>query len=324
MRAEAALERYADALRREAGQDTLPVDVELIASVLGVRLRREHTRDFAGRLHAEQDGRLVVSLNAADPPVRQRFTCAHELMHTAFAGFARGEGAPAAAPPALRSSPGEEERLCDAGAAALLMPRALVERRYELADGLVAVEALARDAAVSLEAAANRLAGLPGPPVALLVLSRAHRPRERAALQRGALPAARLRVRYARPRGVDAFLVPAAAAARGSAAYRALAGRPVRAREPLPGARDGAPFDVEAKAYGSPRRPLVLLVARPVATSAHTSPSWRTASRSSLSSATVRSIRSREKSGTSRPSTISHLPPAQRHGNEETSPSSTP
>ncbi len=62
----------------------------------------------------------------------------------------------------------------------------------------------------------------------------------------------------------------------------------------------------------------------PVGAGAQTSPSPFTASRSSFSSFTVRSIRSREKSGTSRPSTISHSPSRVRHGNEEMIPSSTP
>src|SRR5690606_39428346 len=51
----------------------------------------------------------------------------------------------------------------------------------------------------------------------------------------------------------------------------------------------------------------------------------RTASRSSASSATLASIRSREKSSMSSPSTIFHSPlPSDVTGNEQTSPSGTP
>ncbi len=55
-----------------------------------------------------------------------------------------------------------------------------------------------------------------------------------------------------------------------------------------------------------------------------TRPSWLTASRSSRSSATLASIRWREKSGTSSPSTIDHSPPAQVQGKPEMIPSSIP
>ena len=55
----------------------------------------------------------------------------------------------------------------------------------------------------------------------------------------------------------------------------------------------------------------------------YTSPSFATASRSSWSSLTVLLIRSREKSGTSRPWTICHSPPDVVTGNDEMIPSGT-
>ena len=54
------------------------------------------------------------------------------------------------------------------------------------------------------------------------------------------------------------------------------------------------------------------------------SPSWLTASRSSCSSITLASIRSREKSGTSRPWTIDHSPPLQVQGTPQMMPSPIP
>src|SRR5690606_31685289 len=53
-------------------------------------------------------------------------------------------------------------------------------------------------------------------------------------------------------------------------------------------------------------------------------PSWRTASRSSSSSAAEASMRERDHSSISRSGTISHSPPEQVHGKEDTSPSGTP
>src|SRR5919204_3110780 len=77
------LEAHADRLLRESEQgDSLPVDVDLIASVLGIR-RRVASFDFAGRIYAEDSGQLVMDLNATDTEPRRRFTGAHELMHVA-------------------------------------------------------------------------------------------------------------------------------------------------------------------------------------------------------------------------------------------------
>jgi hypothetical protein len=84
--AEEIIERHAEQLRRDAEQAALPVDVELVASVQGIKPRRA-TWDFAGRIYADIDGQLVMDLNNEDRDERQRFTCAHELMHLAFPGF---------------------------------------------------------------------------------------------------------------------------------------------------------------------------------------------------------------------------------------------
>src|SRR4051794_20022823 len=80
------LEAYANKLRTDAEETKLPIDVELIASVQGIR-KREGSHDFAGRIYVREDGQLVMDLNGDDNPSRRRFTCAHELMHTAFPGF---------------------------------------------------------------------------------------------------------------------------------------------------------------------------------------------------------------------------------------------
>src|SRR5690349_876943 len=80
---EEIIERHAERVRREAEQGSLPIDVELVASVQGVKPRRA-AYDFAGRIYADLDGQLVMDLNGDDRSERQRFTCAHELIHLAF------------------------------------------------------------------------------------------------------------------------------------------------------------------------------------------------------------------------------------------------
>src|SRR5690242_9817980 len=77
---------YADKKRREAGETKLPINVDLIRGYLGIR-KRAGDYNFAGRIYAEESGQLVMDLRATDSSERQRFTCAHELIHPAFPGF---------------------------------------------------------------------------------------------------------------------------------------------------------------------------------------------------------------------------------------------
>jgi hypothetical protein len=259
---EEIVERHAERVRREAEQGSLPIDVELVASVQGVKPRRA-AYDFAGRIYADLDGQLVMDLNGDDRSERQRFTCAHELIHLAFPNFKKetryrldtkqpGENAPNA----------EEEYLCDLGAAALLMPRELVDGHYSLDEGLDAVERLARDAEVSLQAAGNRLVSLAVGAGAFLVFEWSQKPADRPALRRGQDVPKRLRLRYASLAGIDAYIPRFKSAPDESTFCRAWHGwQRERGRELLPGAERLGPFEVEAQAYGSERR-VVLATAR--------------------------------------------------------------
>jgi IrrE N-terminal-like domain len=94
-----------------------PVDVEELARRMGVGsiTRRRIVED--GRLEHRPGSSTTIVLNEAAHPTRQRFTIAHELGHLLLAT----PGAPVSA---RRSRPryGDEERFCDAFAAALLLP----------------------------------------------------------------------------------------------------------------------------------------------------------------------------------------------------------
>jgi Zn-dependent peptidase ImmA (M78 family) len=262
---EEIIERHAEQLRRSAEQEALPVDVDLVASVHGVKRRRREW-NFAGRIYADEDGQLVMDLNGTDREERQRFTCAHELMHLAFPGFKKetryrldtkspGQNAPNA----------EEEYLCDLGAAALLMPRRLVADRYAVEDGLACVEQLANDANVSLQAAGNRIISLTDQRSAFLVFDWSHKPADRPRLRRGEEVARQLRLRYAIAAHLDAYLPRFKSAPSKSVFCRAWNSHSLEhGRELLPGADNAGAFDVEAKAYGSRERRVVLAVARRV------------------------------------------------------------
>jgi Zn-dependent peptidase ImmA (M78 family) len=260
---EEVMGQHARRLLTKGEQNRLPVDVELIASVLGIRQRvAEH--DFAGRIYAEPSGQLVMDLNSSDSDARRRFTCAHELMHTAFPGFTEEGRYRLDATVETNPQHREEEYLCDVGAAALLMPRALVKDQYSTTEGLGALERLARDARVSLEAAGNRLVALADEPAAFLVFEYGHKPADRPALSRGERVEKQLRLRYARTAHLDIYLPRFKSAAPKSVLGRAWS-REARARgvEALPGADTGGDFEIEAKRYGGDRRRRVLALVRP-------------------------------------------------------------
>lgn len=259
------LEAHAERLLRESEQDELPVDVDLIASVLGIR-RRVAPFEFAGRIYAEESGQLVMDLNAKDGEPRRRFTGAHELMHVAFPGFKRESRYRADGNSGANPRSQEEEYLCDYGAAALLMPRKLVGERYRSEDGLASVEALARDANVSLEAAGNRIVALSPIGAAFLVLTMTHKPADSAALSRGEEVPEQLRLRYGTTTKLNAYLPRYKAARDGGVLCRAWEGSSlVRGTETLPGGDKAGLFQLEAKAYGSQNNRRVLALAKPAA-----------------------------------------------------------
>jgi hypothetical protein len=265
---EAVVARYAADLLSEWKLADLPIHVDALASALGIR-RQIASFPFAGRVYVEPSGQLVMDLNADDPAPRQRFTCGHEIMHTLFPGFRRESryrlDATTGATDLRR---GEEEYLCDRGAAELLMPTTQIADSYRLSGGLMAVEQLARDAEVSLEAAGNRLVGLETSPSVFMVLEVGHKPADTPALRRGTDVAERLRVRYANSHGLSVHVPRFKSADDDSVFVRALeTGGIEEGREPLPGSPGNRQFRIQAKAFprgdGRPELSRVLAVATP-------------------------------------------------------------
>jgi Zn-dependent peptidase ImmA (M78 family) len=250
------LREILDAWRQEVGQDRLPIDVVGLASARGVRVERVAAGGWDGRVYVDEAGRVTVEVDARQALVRQRFTVAHELVHTAFPGFRteRRYRVDDDLELALFSrTRAEEEQLCDWGASLLLMPDELTWS-YRADQGLRAVERLARDAKVSLEAAGLRLVERSAKPSTFLVAD---------ATEQG------LRVRYARVHELRVFVPRGAEVPATSALARAAAsGRRERGVELLPG-RSQRMFHVEAKSYptgrGSGTRERVLALAWPKA-----------------------------------------------------------
>lgn len=241
--------------RVEAGQEKLPIDVFGLASARGIKVVEVEPRDWDGRVYVVPDGRLVIEVHSGHPLARQRFTVAHELAHTAFPGFVadrRYRVDEDLAGAAFARNRSEEERLCDWGAAELLMPDDLTWS-YRADQGLRAVEKLARDAKVSLEAAGVRLIERSSKPAVFMVL--------------GDDDGSGLRVRYAKVQDLPLF-VPRGARVDDSSVFARAARSGGRERDTgrLP-SRSRRLFHIEAKSFpigrGTGTRERVLAVAFP-------------------------------------------------------------
>lgn len=266
---ESIVATIAESMLAEAGQDAFPIDVEGIASLLGIK-RRIGEYSFAGRIYAEPNGQLVMDLSGNDSAPRRRFTCGHEITHTVFPGFTR-EARYRVDTSVGNHSPerSEEEYLCDLGAAELLLPTALVRAHYNISRGLGEIEELSDAAEASLEASANRLVDASDEPVGLIVFEVGHKPADRAALRKGEDVPKRLRVRYAKCNRISAYIPRFKSADEDSPYANALATiEAVKGEGHLPGQRRARPFAIEAKRYdrrgkdGITER--VLAIVRPV------------------------------------------------------------
>ncbi len=127
LQTEADVFHYVDFLR-ESGKlgDRLPMDLEKIYAAFGMPIPlRVPLEDQQGILLNSATGTILI--REGDPIVRQRFTEGHELMELLF-------DAQADVAAELNLSGWDEarkEKLCDAGAAELLMPKTLFRSHLE-------------------------------------------------------------------------------------------------------------------------------------------------------------------------------------------------
>ena len=158
------VEELASDLRRLAARDN-PVHLHSIAAKLGVSEIRCLDLVEDGRLRRE--GRqLVIELRSDRGATRKRFTLAHELAHLMLDISSSRETVLQQRTPAARHA--EEERLCDAVAAALLMPTDLVKSLHERSGMTYSlVDTLASRSRCSLSAAAARVTEVTGAQVVL-------------------------------------------------------------------------------------------------------------------------------------------------------------
>jgi Zn-dependent peptidase ImmA (M78 family) len=157
-----------------------PVNHDIVASYRGVVRIDYADLPWSGHIAATDAG-LVIGVRASDPSRRQRFTIFHEVLHTYMRGFRLQ--------PQYRCDPGAEpveipcdaalERLCDQGAAELLLPSA--ELLDDLAGKVVnldLVDALAEEYEASRAATASRICAVNPTKTAFLILEVATKPRD--------------------------------------------------------------------------------------------------------------------------------------------------
>lgn len=106
------------------GEPTMPIDVHVIASMLGIHYSEGppiHSPD--AELAPDGSGGVIMRVNPDRPETRQRFSVGHEISHTFFPGYElKVQCRP---DPRLRDCNTPEdflETLCDIGAAELLLP----------------------------------------------------------------------------------------------------------------------------------------------------------------------------------------------------------
>ncbi|MBD2183906.1 ImmA/IrrE family metallo-endopeptidase [Planktothrix sp. FACHB-1355] len=151
VRSEEDVWRYVEFLRSESGlSDAPPIDLECIYRHFGIPTPlRAPLDEQQGILVDSRTGIILIKEN--DPIVRQRFTEGHELMELLFDAQEQGRFCP-------NWSGDRKERLCDRGAADLLMPESsFLPRMKDLGISLASGRSLAKLYQTSLLATLVRM-----------------------------------------------------------------------------------------------------------------------------------------------------------------------
>jgi Zn-dependent peptidase ImmA (M78 family) len=153
---------------------TAPVDVEAIAGDLGINVVRDFLGEkISGKIQRDDAGEYTIVVNAAESPVRQRFTIAHEIAHYLYHRDLIGDGvsdSPAYRAPdeaVYETTPLERRHETQANqfAANILMPKDLI-RFIEAHKPDMSLPELAKRLDVSLPALRVRKGMTPYPDAA--------------------------------------------------------------------------------------------------------------------------------------------------------------
>src|SRR5688572_10230391 len=156
----------ANELLKKCGVSMAPVNVEGIASSLGILLRRTPAEDqVSGFLFKQKSGPAVIGVNSLHHPNRQRFTIAHELGHFILHDFDDvhvDEYVMKLRSPESSTGANKDEVEANRFAAELLMPEGILEQEIarlgvqDVSDDR-AMQQLAKQFQVSMQAMSNRL-----------------------------------------------------------------------------------------------------------------------------------------------------------------------
>lgn len=167
------------------GWEGPPFQIEEVASYLGYLVEYVDGLSQDACIVSGPPARILVSTQVAR--VRQRFSLAHEIVHTLFPDHGM-VGQPAGWVYAFDAQ-SPVEQLCQIGASELLMPLASFRAAvFQEEIGWDLIARVAADFEVSLEAAARRLVRLSDRKLCLLAARMEHKPSERAASVQGCLP----------------------------------------------------------------------------------------------------------------------------------------
>lgn len=136
---------------------TLPVPLQRLYPTVGIRKVRQIETVLEGGLTRNDDGSFDVIVRADRPPVRRRFSLAHEIGHLLF--YTHAPAAKRARALSGEVAPEEEERLCNVAAEELLVPQAYLDALVDSGKPPTAVTAqVIADCEVSTTAALIRVA----------------------------------------------------------------------------------------------------------------------------------------------------------------------
>lgn len=184
-----AVEHLVSQLLTDAGADSPPVPLKLLASFQGISAVTIVDMPRSGMLIPLPNGDLEVRLRISDSPGRRNFSLAHEIGHTLMPGYAEQPAEKVDTYTGEFAETEEEEFFCDIAARSLLLPEAMFTNRCaELEPSIDNLLALAEEFACSLEATALRLDQLQPWPCVAVVWEMQLKPAQMQTMHNAALP----------------------------------------------------------------------------------------------------------------------------------------
>lgn len=161
-------------------EESPPFNVKAIASLRGLHWSDDDPRFSSdSEIAPEDDGRVVLRVNSAQPETRQRFSICHEIGHTLFPDYQLAVRCRKATDRAFADPNDLLETLCDAAASEMMFPMPwFADRVAAMKLSAGAVAELTRAYLGSREATVRRLVELHEDPLAAVFFSWKLKPTE--------------------------------------------------------------------------------------------------------------------------------------------------